>query len=457
MDEKRNNDSLDKELDLFLNDNSDVVQSNNNIEVKNQNIRKNSEPKKSKRKRIISGVMSVIILVLAFILGYVIAYYNGDENSALARWTVNELNENAILCKENITSYDLMTKGMDGVMNDPYDKLMTPEETQKLYEIYEGKNIAIGMTVANIESIDGVIVVNVVKGSFAEQAGVKELYKLKVVNGVDVSSMELAQITEVIVGIPDETDFVVTFVLPIVEGTLLSYDDTKTIDITLKRTEFIERVSEYFDNKNELYKDVFDDNTAYIDLDSFVGQTAEQFNLCIQQFKDNGKKNLILDLRDNGGGADYNLKAVASYLLKDGDNKNPLILREIYKDESDRKLFSDDCKYDDYGFENLIVLINENTASASEALLLAMIDYNTVDLIVGNKTFGKGTGLVTKTMPQTGYSIRYTASYYYSPKGNTCEAVGIEPTAGYMLDNTPSYPYNPLKDSQLLRAVNALK
>ncbi|MEG1805432.1 MAG: S41 family peptidase [Clostridia bacterium] len=429
----------------------------NAINMGSTKAKKTNPKRKMKFEKAVSIAMSVVILVLTFVFGYVTATFRGNENATVAAWAVDQINKNAYFADKKVTSYDLMKYGIEGVLNDPYVGLFTPEETKEMMNQNQGKSYSIGMTVAQLTNTDGIIVIAVTKGSYADKAGVQMYYKLLEVDGVDCRKFTMDQMTVQIKSIPDNKDFVIKFEIPNLSKNTLDYSEGKTIDLTLRRGEFEPEIVTYYDNSSEEFKTLLDDKTAYIELDSFVGNTEKQFDAAMKKFKDNGKTKLILDMRDNGGGSDYNLQGVAKHLLKDGDKDDVLILTEKYKDGSERKLYTKKCLYDEYNFEKIIVLVNNNTASASEALLIAMKDYKTVDLIIGNTTYGKGTGLLIQTMPSTNYSIRFTASYFFSPYGNTNEKIGIDPTAGYKLDLIEKIPYSHATDNQFMRAVNSLK
>lgn len=442
------NETADKELG------KDILENNS---TKKEQIGKRLKKKnKSAISKVLAVTLAIIILMFTFFLGYNTALYS-DTDYAVAKWVADQINNHAYFATKHVTANDIMRYGIDGVMTDPYSAIMSPQETDQMQNEYAGKAYSIGMTVTMISGIEGVIVIDVTKGSFAEKAGVKPYYRILEVEGEDCRNFNMDQMTAKIQSIPDRADFEIKFFVPTYFNGNPDYSSGKEVTLTLRRDEYETRVVTYYDNQSEEFVGVLDDKTAYIDLDSFIGATEKQFDEAMAKFKTNGKTNLILDLRNNTGGSDYNLQGVAKHLLKDGDEKEVLILTEKYKDGSERKLKTKTCKYDDYNFEKIIVLVNDYSASASEALLIAMKDYGTVDLIIGNTTYGKGTGLTTMVMPWTNYSVRFTVSYFFSPYGNTNEQIGITPTPGYMLDLIEKVPYKHATDNQLMRAVNSLK
>lgn len=422
--------------------------------------RKTKGHKGDTSKRTVAIVTAIIIAVCAFIGGMYVEKLFGT--SYFAEWACKMLNERAYFVTDELTVNDLAIYGISGcVPDDPYLQVYFPEDMEALQNSFTGSNTSIGMTVGSYNYYEGIYVLSIIAGSPADKAGVKVDYRVVSVDGTDYWDKHIDDLTPYIISVPDYTDVEIVFAIPTYyEDATMTHDRNNTVTITVQRQEYIETVAMYFDCDSEEFGGVLDNDTAFIKLTSFMGDVEAQFEACMKTFKEKGKTKLILDLRDNTGGSDYNLAAVGSHLLKDGEgSKNVKILTQRFKDGSETSLYTDDCYYDDYNFEKIIVLINGNTASASEALLLAMKDYETVDYIIGTTTYGKGTGLETAYLPTANYAITYTVSYFFSPKGNTNEKIGIQPTAGYYLDYSiaSNLPYQYYNDNQIMRAVNSLK
>ncbi len=433
---------------------------NEETERKLQNVDTKKKRRHDTSTRAVSIVTAIAIAICAFIGGMYVEKFLSP--GYFAEWVCDTLNERAYFVTDKLTVNDLAIYGISGcVPDDPYLQVYLPEDMAALKNSYTGSNTSIGMTVGSYNYYEGIYVLSVIAGSPADKTGIKVDYRVVSVDGTDYWSKHIDDLTPYILSIPDYTDVEIVFALPTYyEDGTMSHDRGNVVAVTVQRQEYIETVATYFDNNSEEFAGVLDDKTAYIKLTSFMGDVASQFDSCMKKFKENGKTKLILDLRDNTGGSDYNLAAVGAHLLKDGEgNKKVQILTQRFKDGSETNLYTDDCYYDEYGFEKIIVLINGNTASASEALLLAMKDYGTVDYIIGTTTYGKGTGLETAYLQSANCAITYTVSYFFSPKGNTNEKIGIQPTAGYYLDYliNSNLPYKYSGDNQIMRAVNSLK
>ena len=183
-------------------------------------------------------------------------------------------------------------------------------------------------------------------------------------------------------------------------------------------------------------------NTAYIKYEKFSGKSSGnngsigQLKTALSKFADGGNKNLILDIRNNGGGAMEILSEVAGlFVEKQGNNQVVAISKDKYDKE---KLFYVKNNVSSvYGIEKLIVLANQNTASASEAFIGALLDYdlqNKVTVVLDGyeengevkyKTFGKGIMQTTYTNLD-GSAVKVTTAKLYWPKTQTIiHSVGI--------------------------------
>ncbi len=172
----------------------------------------------------------------------------------------------------------------------------------------------------------------------------------------------------------------------------------------------------------------------------FISNTAESFCAELERAEAEGIKDIIIDLRDNGGGLFDQSVLMADYLLP----KDRLITTEDHKAEVfNRKYYA--TSEDNWSF-NTVVLINENTASASEVLTAALSE-NKCAYIIGRKSYGKGTIQTINDLPY-GDMIKYTVGYYLTPNGNNIHGKGIEPdleinnkTSDFDMTPYPRYEY----------------
>lgn len=153
--------------------------------------------------------------------------------------------------------------------------------------------------------------------------------------------------------------------------------------------------------------------TAYIKINRFAETTFAEFRKALVQLKKQGAAALVIDLRDNGGGYMEEAIAIADELLKE----NQLIVFTKNKKENVQKTFA--TKKGNFQSGKVFVLMNENSASASEILAGAIQD-NDRGTIVGRRSFGKG--LVQREMNfEDGSAVRLTVARYYTPTGRSIQ------------------------------------
>jgi carboxyl-terminal processing protease len=179
---------------------------------------------------------------------------------------------------------------------------------------------------------------------------------------------------------------------------------------------------------------------GYIKLNQFDAHSAEEMAASINKMEAQNAKGLILDLRDNGGGEFDAALAIADLFL--GDTA-VVSVKDAKGQETIHKANA--------GGDNtpLIVLVNKNSASASEILAGALQD-NGRAILVGEKTFGKGVVQTLFPLPDGG-ALKLTTQKYFTPKGTDINAIGINPD--YVIDN----PATGDQDLQLERAIELLK
>ena len=169
-----------------------------------------------------------------------------------------------------------------------------------------------------------------------------------------------------------------------------------------------------------------DQKLMYVKVYGFVTNTAEKFGAALNEAASAGIERLVIDLRDNGGGLFDQAIMMADMLVPKGslitteDHKIPMLNVEY------RAQMEDTMKFD------TVVLVNENSASASEVLAAALSE-NESATIIGTKTYGKGT-IQTVSDMKYGDSIKYTVGYYLTPLGNNINGIGITPDA--VVENT---------------------
>jgi len=301
----------------------------------------------------------------------------------------------------------LMSNAISGMVQNPYDvhtMYMEPEEYQSFATSLQGNFVGIGIQYYALDD-DTFMVERVFKGSGAEAGGMMKGDIIKKVNGVDVSEKTIDEVSSMIKG---------------EEGTNVSIivlRENAEVELTITRSVVNDSVFGY------------EKGTAgVLEISSFAETSGAEVGKYLADFKAKGKKHLIIDLRDNGGGYVTAAMAIASYLVPEGS--------VVYKEQSKDGTIKEQRAYDDYErytFDKIVVLINANTASASEVLtscLLAHLDHVTT---VGVKSYGKGTVQMPITFDD-GSSFKYTIAEWLTPKEEHINGVGITPDVVVELD-----------------------
>ena len=287
--------------------------------------------------------------------------------------------------------------GLLAGLKDPYSTYYTAEQYKELNTSNEGSYVGIGAVLQKDED-GGAKVVQLYEGGPGEQAGLKTDDVIKAVDGTDVTEKETSDIASMV---RDSEKDSVTL-------TIQRDNEEKTRDIKVEiRDVEIQTVS----------REMLDDDTGYIRISEFSEVTSDQYKKAFADLKSQGMKKLVVDLRDNPGGLLTAVCGVLRQILPEG-----LI---VYTEDKNGKREEENCDGKNELTMPLAVLVNGNSASASEIFAGAVKDYG-IGTIVGTTTYGKG--VVQTIQPLTdGSAVKITIAKYYTPKGNDINKKGIEP------------------------------
>ncbi|QUO23325.1 S41 family peptidase [Clostridiaceae bacterium Marseille-Q4143] len=320
--------------------------------------------------------------------------------------------------EENVESG--IYKGMMAGLGDVYTNYYTPEEYASFMESSNGSYSGIGAMLSQDYNTGIITVVKVFEGSPAAEAGVQPddiLYKVK---GEEVTGMDLNLVVSDLKG-EEGTDVEVSFMR-----------GTDVLDLTLTRRSIEVPTVEYR---------LITDKIGYISISEFDDVTDDQFIAALDDLNSQGMENLIIDLRDNGGGLVDVTCDILDQLLPEG-----LI---VYTEDKDGNREEETSDAEHYFPGKMAVLVNGNSASASEIFAGAIKDYG-VGTLIGTQTFGKG--IVQSLFPLSdGSAIKVTVSRYYTPAGNNIHEVGITPDIILEKDTESE------EDNQLQKAIDVLK
>lgn len=319
-----------------------------------------------------------------------------------------------------------MYAGMVNSLGDPYSVYYTEEEWNDLMQETEGIYYGIGAYLmidpnTGLGKISGVI-----ENTPAQEAGLRADDLLYQVDGVSTMGMELSEIVAMVKGEEGTT----------VHLTIYREGETDYLEVDVERRKIEAPTVNY---------EMLEDDIGYIQITEFDEVTTDQFTEALAVIKGSGAKGLILDLRGNPGGSLSVVVDIARQILPKG-----LI---VYTEDKYGQRDEYNCDGRNELDLPLVVLVNGNSASASEILAGAIKDYKK-GILLGTTTFGKG--IVQRVLPLTdGTALKLTISAYYTPNGNNIHGVGIEPDVVCEFDGDAYYEDG--KDNQLEAAVTEVK
>lgn len=317
-------------------------------------------------------------------------------------------------------------KGYVAGVGDQYTVYYTPEEMDEEYNTAMGNYVGIGIYMVANNTEGTITIVEPMEGSPAEEAGLQEGDLITKVDGKEVTVDNVSEISDKIKG---------------EEGTKVKLEITRgeeTFEVEVERRKI---------EVSHINSTMVEGNIAYIQIEDFDGGAAEEFKENYEELKSQGATSLIIDIRNNGGGVvDEAIDILEMICYKDST-----LLIETNKDGEETEIKS---KEDPIIDVPIVVLVNENSASASEILAGALKDYDKAT-IIGVKTYGKGV-IQTLYRLSDGSGLKITTDEYCTPNRNKINEVGIEPDIAVELDNgiTEMIDEN---DTQLQRAIEELK
>ncbi len=314
---------------------------------------------------------------------------------------------------------DYMYLGLVTGLGDPYSAYYTEEQYEELRKSQEGSYTGLGITISQKAEDESIYVVECVEDSPAEKAGVLPGDVITAVNGTSAEGMTTSQVIRQINGSEDGK----------IRLELLRNGEPLTLETELGTVEM-----------HSVESRMLEGQTGYIQITNFTGVTPEQFQKAYQELTDQGMEKLVIDLRDNPGGLVSSVCDTLRQILPEG-----LI---VYTEDKNGNRAEETCDGETPIEIPLAVLINGDSASASEIFAGAVKDYG-IGTLVGTTTFGKGIVQDLFTLSD-GSVLRLTVSHYYTPKGNNIHGTGIAP------DVTVEQPEDSQEDLQLEKALEIL-
>ena len=325
---------------------------------------------------------------------------------------------------------DAMAKAMVESLGDRWSRYQTAEEYAAYKDTMSNSYVGVGITISVREDGQGLDIVEITKGSPAEEAGVLPGDRLIKVDGMDITGKTTTEVSALIKGEEGEQ-----VILTLIRG-------AAELEVYVQR----QRINTVVASSRMLQ-----DGIGLITIDNFDDRCAQETIAAIEDLRNQGAKALIFDVRYNPGGYKAEMVEVLDYLLPEGDLFRTVDYRGKEEvDTSDARCLE----------MPMAVLVNLHSYSAAEFFAAALSEYEAA-VIVGEKTFGKGYFQNTFALTD-GSAVTLSIGKYYTPKGKSLAGVGLTPDVEVILTEEESarllsgqLPVE--EDPQIQAAIQVLK
>lgn len=412
-------------------------------------------PKKKKGfgKGVATGILGTIVaLTLVVVLGckltgtsIVLSLGNGSSttksSSILDADTIAKINELKAYIDlyyyedddiDEDTLRDSLYAGLIDGIGDKYSVYYNAQEYEDLKISTTGEYYGIGAGLKQDPDTMVVTISKVYEGTPSEEAGLLADDIITSVDGTDATTMEVSDLVQLIRG--EEGTTVHLEILRPSTGETLSFD-VERANVQLPSVTY----------------EMLNDKVGYIYLQQFESGTADQFETAVNELTEQGMEALVLDVRYNPGGMVTSVVQILDDILPEGT--------VVYTEDKNgnRQDYTSDAEH--YMDIPIAVLINGDSASASEILAGAIKDYN-YGTLIGTTTFGKG--IVQSIFDlEDGDALKLTTAKYFTPNGNYIHGVGIDPDIEleyeYTGDADADYDYDKAYDNQIQKAIEVLE
>ncbi len=353
-----------------------------------------------KRRRIV--IMSSIVFIVLFAFGFVVSrsdlYFEISKNIELFGKVYKEISFNYV---DEVNPQEFMRAGIKGMLSklDPYTVFIDEKNQEDIDLLTNGKYGGVGVSIGVRN--DKVTILDVIDGYSAQKQGIRIGDVVESVGDTRVTPEMMDDISSMVKGEPGTT----------VQMKIIRLGEADTLLFNLVREEVTV--------KNLVFADFYPENSnnVYLKLSNFSRSAGDEVRSALRQLKEKKEiKSIVLDLRGNPGG----LLDVAVDICNKFLKKDLLIVSTRGKDaNSEKKYFAVEEPL--VGTEKLVVLVNGNSASASEIVAGAIQDHDR-GIILGTQSFGKG--LVQTIVPLSfNTSLKITTAKYYTPSGRCIQKI----------------------------------
>ena len=430
------------DYEKYINERQQGRAGTNGSGLRDDRNRERNQKRKGRMNGVIGFILGIMTSFVLVYVGFAFAFNNGNVLSLFlkrnSKLDYKKIEEKTSVLQNIIDRYFLfdedMTKVEDGIyagmmngLGDPYTVYYTKEEYKALNEDTEGKYSGIGAVVSQNPNTKIITIVKIFDNSPANDAGLQVGDIIDKIDGEEVAGTDMDILVKTKIRGEEGTSF---------KMTVLRGDERKEVELDLTRRSIeVETVA----------GKMLDNNIGYIAVSQFDAVTSEQFKSNIESLQSQGMTKLIVDLRGNPGGLLDQVVDMLDYILPDG-----LVLYTEDKYGKREEYYSD-------GSHELkipmVVLVNENSASASEVFTATFRDFEW-GTVVGKTTFGKG--IVQNVLPLgDGTAVKITTQHYYPPSGYDLHKVGIK--TDLEVDLNEGAKIGTDSDNQLSAAIDILK
>ena len=365
-----------------------------------------------KNREFWAGALAGVLASAAVGAGALLGYLHGFGGSVLADYEhVRKIRLLETLIQEEYlgeTEEEQLAEGLyTGLLyglGDPYSRYYTAEEYEEESSSTSGSYTGIGISMQkNPEG--GVVIVECYEKGPGDLAGLREGDIISAIDGEDITEWGMEDVAALVRAAADSVTL-----------TVHREDVEEPLEIRVPIQD-VELPS--------VFPEMLNERTGYIRISEFTGVTEKQYAEAWEELSGEGAEKLIVDLRGNPGGLLNSVCGVLDQILPEG-----LIVYTEDKNGKREEMYSQG----EHPLEiPLAVLVNENSASASEIFAGAVQDYG-IGTIVGTTTYGNG---VVQAMSRLsdGSAVKLTVSKYYTPNGNSIHQVGIRPDVEVKLDS----------------------
>ena len=376
-------------------------------------------------------IIMIIAILFGFLIGNVVSFTKKETTSSSVP---SELKEFVDTYNDIVNNYydkvnkeeliDAGIKGMINYLDDPYATYFDGTSSKNFNQTLEGNYEGVGIEV----TLDNnkVKITKVFADTPAKKAGIKVGDYIAKVNGESVEGKSLSDVVSLIKNAKNKE----------VEITITRDNQEKTMKVTRTTVDMPYTSSKVYEENGK--------KIGYLKIEMFSNNITKQVKKELESLKKKNIDKLVIDVRDNPGGYLTQVTEILSLFMTKKD-----VIYQLQTKNNKEKVYSTSSKAT-YSYP-VVVLINENSASASEILASAFKETYNAE-IVGVNSYGKGTVQKTGDL-NNGDTIKYTVQKWLTPKGNWINEKGVTPTKEVKLELKENETLTEDNDNQLKAAI----